>query len=135
MNLRSALLLMGLSLFFVLDDLILLFFLDQFTPLEMSRPVLTVAIIVACIFSILVGWLVLRAMQLKPATGKEGLAGEKGMALTPLNPRGQVSVHGEIWRAVSEEPISEGETIQVVRVIGMQLHVKKATETLIWKAD
>lgn len=134
MNLRSALLLIGLSLFFVLDDLILLFsllfFIDRFTPLEIPRPVLIVAIIVVSILSILVGWLVFRAMQLKPATGKEGLAGEKGVALTPLNPRGKVSVHGEIWQAVSEEPISEGEMIQVVRVIGMQVHVKRATETL-----
>ncbi len=129
MNPRSAFLLIGLSLLFMVDDLLILYFLNSFTPLHMSRPVLTVAIIGICIFSILIGWLVFRAMQRKPATGKEGLLGERGRALTPLNPRGQAFVRGEIWQAVSDDPIQEGEEIQVVQVVGLRIHVKRADES------
>ena len=130
MNLRSALLLVGLGLFFVIDDLFVLFFINRFTPLQMSQPMLVVVIIVVCILSVLLGWLVFLAMQRKPATGKEGLEGVMGSALTPLNPRGQVFIHGEIWQAVAEVPIQKGEMIQVVRVAGLQLHVKPADKAL-----
>ncbi|MBW2149477.1 MAG: hypothetical protein JRG73_03440 [Deltaproteobacteria bacterium] len=130
MNPRSALLLIGLSLFFMVDDLFILYFLNSFSPLNMSRPVLTVAIIGICIFSVFIGWLVFRAMQRKPATGKEGLVGERGKALTPLNPRGKVFVHGEVWQAFSDDPIQEGEEIQVARVVGLSVHVKRVDESL-----
>src|SRR5581483_8337183 len=49
-----------------------------------------------------------RAQRGRPVTGSEGLVGEVGVALDDLSPAGMVRVHGEIWRAESDEPIQRG---------------------------
>jgi membrane-bound serine protease (ClpP class) len=70
----------------------------------------------------------IRAQMRRPATGSEGLIGQVGVARTTLDPEGQVFVHGEIWRAVSESgTIAEGEPVRVVRVDSLTLRVTRAT--------
>ncbi|MDZ7344237.1 MAG: hypothetical protein ONA90_06945 [candidate division KSB1 bacterium] len=59
-------------------------------------------------------------------TGREGMIGEIGTALTALDPEGQVQVHGEIWRAYSETPIKKGQPVKVIAVSGLQIKVEKA---------
>ena len=49
---------------------------------------------------------------------------ERGVARTELAPRGKVSVHGEIWNAVSNEPVEPGDEIEIVAVEGMLLKVQ-----------
>jgi membrane-bound serine protease (ClpP class) len=72
------------------------------------------------------GRLALRAQRVPTTTGAEGLVGERGRALSPVGPHqpGQVSVHGEIWRAVSPAPLPEGAWLRVARVEGLTLHVE-----------
>lgn len=68
--------------------------------------------------------LAVRAQRRPPTTGQEGLVGRRGEARTPLDPEGQVFVHGELWRAISEEgPLPAGAPIQVRRVANLTLHV------------
>jgi membrane-bound ClpP family serine protease len=49
------------------------------------------------------------------------MMGEQGRALTPIgaDQPGQVSVHGEIWRAVSPEPIAAGASVRVIALNGL----------------
>jgi len=68
----------------------------------------------------------LRSQRGKPVTGREGLLGERGTALTDLKPAGKVFVHGEYWDARSEEPIEEGAPVVVDQVDGMRLRVRRA---------
>jgi len=68
----------------------------------------------------------IRAQLRQPATGSEGLIGKVGVVRTPVDPEGQVFVRGEIWRAVSEDRIGEGEQVQVVGVDGLTLRVRRA---------
>jgi membrane-bound serine protease (ClpP class) len=72
------------------------------------------------------GRLALGALRLKPVTGAEGLVGEQGSALTAIHPDhpGQISVHGEIWRAISGEPIDRGTAVRVIAVDGLTLGVE-----------
>lgn len=56
-----------------------------------------------------------------PMTGKTGVAGER------LDPRGYVSVSGELWKAEAEDgfsPIEEGTEVVVSRVEGLTLTVR-----------
>jgi membrane-bound serine protease (ClpP class) len=68
------------------------------------------------------------AQRRRSVTGSSGMIDKPGRALTAFSPGqfGRVATHGEIWQAVADEPIAEGEAIQVVAVDGLTLHVRRA---------
>ncbi len=68
-------------------------------------------------------WLALKARRRTPVTGKESMIGEIAMAKTDVAPHGQVFLHGELWEAVSEQPIRRGEEAEVTSVEGLTLKV------------
>jgi len=86
-----------------------------FTAIAVSLPL---GLITAFLMSI-----ALRARRNKVVTGVQGLIGEIGVAQSALNPMGTVFVHGEIWNAVSSQPVSAGSKVVVQRVDGLQLQV------------
>jgi membrane-bound serine protease (ClpP class) len=68
------------------------------------------------------------ASQGRPAvTGAAGMIGEVGHAMTAIGPEtaGRVATHGEIWEATSEESIPEGARVNVTRVDGLRLSVRR----------
>lgn len=70
-----------------------------------------------------VAWMAVKGARGKPITGAEGMIGSIGIAKTALNPRGQITVQGEIWDAVSEIPVRQGEAAEVMSIQGLTLHV------------
>ena len=68
-------------------------------------------------------WLAAKRMRRPPVTGAEGLVGEVALAKTDVAPRGQVFLHGELWEAISEAPIRQGEEAEVKSVKGLTLNV------------
>ena len=86
-----------------------------FTAIAVSLPL---GLITAFLMSI-----ALRARRNKVVTGAQGLIGEIGVAQSALNPVGTVFVHGEIWNAVSSQPVTAGSKVLVQRVDGLQLEV------------
>ncbi|MGH7351494.1 MAG: NfeD family protein [Candidatus Methylomirabilales bacterium] len=68
---------------------------------------------------------VFRAHRRQPATGREGLVGQVGVARTRLNPDGLIFIRGEIWNATCAEGAEPGEQVQVTAVAGLKLKVKK----------
>ena len=55
------------------------------------------------------------------------MIGNTAVSLTSLEPgtSGSVTTRGEIWQAVSDEPIPEGTPVRVVAVNGLTLSVRK----------
>jgi membrane-bound serine protease (ClpP class) len=95
-------------------------------PLRVSWSVIVpVVAATAGIFVFAVG-AGLRAQMRRPATGAEGLLQEEGVAKTPLEPEGQVLIHGEIWRAVADAAMAEGTRVRVVGMDGLTLRVTRA---------
>ncbi|MBD0316119.1 MAG: nodulation protein NfeD [Nitrospiraceae bacterium] len=68
-----------------------------------------------------------RAMRRVPETGSEGMVGLVGIAKTPLSPRGQLAIQGELWDAVSDPPAEAGTSARVLRVEGLTLYVTPMT--------
>jgi membrane-bound serine protease (ClpP class) len=69
----------------------------------------------------------IRALARRPMLGPSGLIGQSGVARGPLAPEGQVSVQGEIWRAIAQGgPVDDGAAVRVVDVQGLTLTVVKA---------
>ena len=63
---------------------------------------------------------------MKPTTGREGLVGARGRVLKEVGPTGgQVFVGGEYWQAMSTESIAADEEVEVVKVDGLQLEVRR----------
>jgi membrane-bound serine protease (ClpP class) len=70
-----------------------------------------------------IAWMAIKSGHRRPVTGTEGMIGSIGIARTDLNPRGQITVQGEIWEAISQTPIRQGETAEVMSVEGLTVTV------------
>lgn len=71
-------------------------------------------------------WFILKTKGRKVTTGKEGLLGKKGRAVSSLSPEGSVFIHGEYWKASAESgEIARGDKVEVVGLDGFTLIVKK----------
>ena len=72
-------------------------------------------------------WVIGKAVgsQRRPVTtGAQAMVGQVGEAATPLTPRGQIRVRGEIWQAQSADPLPVGTPVEVVHVRGLTLEVR-----------
>jgi membrane-bound serine protease (ClpP class) len=58
--------------------------------------------------------LAVRARNRKALLGADAMVGCRAVAMEPLTPEGHVLVEGEIWRAVSPEPVAKGASLRVV---------------------
>ena len=68
-------------------------------------------------------WMAAKSGRRGPVTGVEAMIGSIGIATTDLNPRGQIALHGEIWDAISQTPILQGEAAEVTSVEGLTVKV------------
>lgn len=82
-------------------------------------------LVVLLLFIFVVVRAVVKVHTQKAVTGVEGMIGEKGIAARDFSGKGTVEVHGELWTAMSDEEIHKGEEIEVTKVEGMVLYVKK----------
>lgn len=88
--------------------------------------VIAAALAIGLFFSFVAYYLV-KAQRSAISLGFEGLMGEVGVAVTTIEDRGKIFIHGEYWDAESDETIKEGERVKVVDYIGgFKLRVKKA---------
>lgn len=117
----------GLAILFLLDDLFVIFILREAFPKIFRPSFFTIVVGCAGMLSLLLAWFVFRALRRRPSTGSEGLIGEKGRALSAIFGQGEVFVHGEIWKAVSEEEIQPGDAVEITKVDGLALKVRKVT--------
>jgi membrane-bound serine protease (ClpP class) len=94
--------------------------------LQISWGVILPVVTVVAGFSLLIVGMGMRAMRQRPLSGREGMVGLIGVVKTPLVPQGQLFVRGELWDAVSEQPLKPGDHAEVVRMEGLKLLVKPA---------
>jgi membrane-bound serine protease (ClpP class) len=77
-------------------------------------------------FLLLVVRALMRAQRVPIGAGPQMLVGRAGVALSNLEPMGQVRVDGEVWSAVAEdEAVSAGESVEVAGVEGVTLRVRR----------
>lgn len=78
------------------------------------------------LFDVLEIYVWLRWRKKKSVTGAEGIIGARGTALTDLNPKGQVRLNGQTWKALAPEGASKGDHIEVEATQGLQLTVRRS---------
>ncbi len=95
-------------------------------------PPVTIIGIIAVIgaFVVILGALLAKDFRRKKHLGREGLIGETGIAKTRIEKSGKVFIHGELWDARTiEESIQEGSLVEVSKVEGLKLVVRKKTNS------
>ncbi len=92
--------------------------------LQISWSVILPVVALAAGFSLFMVGMGVKAMQRRPETGREEMVGLVGIVKTALTPHGQLAVHGELWEAVSEQPLQPGDEAEITRIDGLRLHVK-----------
>ncbi|MFQ5772434.1 MAG: nodulation protein NfeD [bacterium] len=101
---------------------------NNFQPvLSISMSLIITFVAITAAFFIFAFSLAFKTHLKKVTTGTAGIIGEKGVAQTKISPEGKVNVHGEIWKAMSDQKIKKGEKIRVVSVDGLTLKVEKIT--------
>ena len=97
---------------------------EEFPFYQLSWSVILPVVILGGGFTFLIVTYGVKSLKRRTTTGSEGLIGMTGVAKSDLNPNGQIFVHGELWDAISEEPLKAGAHIQVTSIDGLTLHVK-----------
>ncbi|MDH3713982.1 MAG: nodulation protein NfeD [Gammaproteobacteria bacterium] len=65
-----------------------------------------------------------RARRGQVVTGKESMIGTTAVVLENFDGTGRVRAFGEIWQATSEQPLTKGATVRIVKVDGLTLKVE-----------
>lgn len=86
--------------------------------------------IVGIFAGLYIRWIIGPIRRRSKLTGPEAIIGKIGVAMTDLQPKGEVRVEGEIWRAESViGNILRGESIRVRAIKGLILEVEKPPDT------
>jgi membrane-bound serine protease (ClpP class) len=96
------------------------------TNLAVNRGLIAGAAAAFATIVLAIGYVVVRERRGRPTTGSEGLIGEVGLVRAPITPGGpgSIFVHGEIWRARSDEPLGAGARARVTAVRGLEVEVE-----------
>lgn len=94
---------------------------------QVSIPVIAALAVVSALFLIITLRLFMKVRKMVVASGIHLLVGSAGKAIEDFDKKGQVKVGAEIWKAVTDSPLSKGETVTIVSVSlnGMYLNVSK----------
>jgi len=99
-----------------------------FEDVKVSLKLMAPTIILVGGFFVVVSALAFRAYRSKPKSGMEGLIGEIGIVRELIDPEGLIFIHGELWRAISDESIEPGESVEVESAKGLVLKVRKVID-------
>ena len=102
----------------------LMLFDENGTDMRLSWQVLVPTLMVVSGFFVVISGLVFKSHLSKPRTGATGLLGEIGVVKEPILQEGKVFVHGELWKAISKDPVEKGAKVRVIKVENLVLVVE-----------
>ncbi|MDR2401843.1 MAG: nodulation protein NfeD, partial [Deferribacteraceae bacterium] len=103
----------------------LLFDTDKAQGVSVSVSLLITVVLITGTVILLLGRLILKDHFKKPMLGMNSVIGKKAEVLVWSGSFGQVRVHGEIWKAVSDETLTAGEEVTVEEADNFSLKVTK----------
>ena len=97
---------------------------EWFTSFRIASLLVAIAIGAFFVYALLASW---RAKRVQPKLGDEEFTDMEGIAVTDIDPWGQIKLRGKIWQAQTREgPILQGETVVVTDKKRMLLTVEKS---------
>jgi membrane-bound serine protease (ClpP class) len=85
--------------------------------------------VLGCAISVLLNWVMMRAMKLPVRTGIEGLIGKHANVIEWEGQVGRVRCGGESWTAMADRHLNlhPGDRVRIMRVEGVTLEIEPAT--------
>jgi membrane-bound serine protease (ClpP class) len=109
---------------FVVGSIILM---DTEVPgFEIARSVIGAVAFAGAMLALLIATYFARSRRRPVITGADQLLHERAVALGDFSRSGRVRIRGEIWNAVSRVPVTDGQSLRVLRVDGLTLEVEPA---------
>lgn len=103
----------------------LLLFESPDPALRVSWSVMIPTLTVISLFFAGIIALVMKAQMRTRRTGKEGMVGEEGTAVTDIHETGKVFIKGEYWDALSDAHVEKGRKVRIVKVEGLKIKVEE----------
>ena len=87
-------------------------------------PVALPLYLIILIGSIAIYWRIVQAQRRRPVIGKRAMAGDQAVVIRVEGDNVEVEYEGEIWRAVSAQPLHRDQQVIIEGVEGLILRVK-----------
>ena len=107
-----------LLLLVVLFGWILFLFLSW----ELALPLYVIGVVI----SLAIYWKIILAQRRQPIIGKRAMIGDQAVVVRAEADEVEVDYQGEIWRAVSSQPLHVDQNVNIEAVEGLILRVKPA---------
>ena len=109
----------------------LVFLVLWILEIEIPLPVIIVAALLLGVIVFVIHKAIISTFHKKQVTGAEAMTGMEGEVIQPLTPVGVIRTRGEYWKAKSvDENIAVGEEVEILRVEGLKLMVKRKNRSL-----
>ena len=119
----------GKILILLLDEaavIVAILLILHFLGIQIPVPIMIGGGIIVVTFVFIIHIAVIPSFHRKQVTGREGMIGEQGRVVEPLNPVGAIIVKGEYWSAKSvDDRIEADENVEIVGLDGLTLKVKR----------
>ena len=86
---------------------------------QVALPLYMVMLVV----SLAIYWKIIQAQRRRPVIGKRAMIGDRAVVVRIGGDAVEVEYEGEIWRAVSPEPLHQGQQVVIESVEGLILRV------------
>jgi len=100
--------------------------LFAFLPLPLALPLYGLVVL----GSLTLYAQVWRSLKMRPVIGREAMLGAEARAVTDISSQGLVWCRGELWSALSTEPIPQGAQVRIVGFDGLKTIVQRGNGTL-----
>jgi membrane protein implicated in regulation of membrane protease activity len=92
-------------------------------PFETALPIY----LVISAISLVLYFLIFKAMRMKPQVGREAMLGQTGVVIKDIAPEGKIEYAAEIWNAMTDgRKFAVGEKVLIDGFWGLNLIVKEA---------
>ncbi len=88
---------------------------------QIAVPLIIAVAVFSVLLLVMVFGMLIRSRRVALVSGDSVMLGEKAEVMEDFVEQGQVWVHGELWQAVTEQPVKKGQLIPIKAINGLKL--------------
>jgi membrane-bound serine protease (ClpP class) len=96
---------------------------------KIARPLIAAVAVFSVISLVVVINMLMRARRRALVSGLDAMLEETAVAQEDFSEQGLVRIHGELWQAITEQPVRKGQSVPIKAIKGLKLLIGKIEET------